>query len=189
VSSADPRELHTRASALFGEQVAAVQAHEWDLPTPCSDWNVREVVAHVVIGDSQISPLFAGERVDEVSDVNPGVLGTNPLAAWRGTALAAIAAVNAVEDLDARVHHPLGEIRGETVVGFRISDNLVHAWDLATGVTRPIELPEGLAEWCLAFWQPLAAGLPDSGFFAPSQHPPDGANAGQRLLSLLGRNG
>lgn len=182
----DPRELHTRASALFGEQVASVQSHEWDLPTPCGDWDVREVVAHVVIGDSQIPPLFAGERVERVADVNPTVLGTNPVASWRGTALAAITAL-ADADLEQTVHHPVGEIRGETVVGFRISDNLVHAWDLAKGLTRPIDLPDDLAEWCLDFWQPMTAQLEPSGFFGPKVHPPEDGSAGDRLLSLLGR--
>jgi len=188
LSDADPRELHTRASALFGEQVASVEAHEWDLPTPCAEWTVRDVVAHVVIGDSQIPDLFAGETVERVADVNPGVLGTNPLATWRGTAIASITAISEVSDLSAPVHHPVGEIRGETVVGFRISDNLVHAWDLATGLTRPIDLPGELAEWCLDFWQPLAGGLEASGFFGPAVHPPEDATPGERLLSLLGRN-
>ena len=184
----DPRELHTRASALFGEQVASVQAHEWDLPTPCRDWNVRDVVAHVVVGESQIPPLFAGEAVASVADVNPSVLGTNPVATWRGTALAAISALAEVGDLDATVSHPLGEIRGETVVGFRISDNLVHAWDLASGLTRPIELPDDLALWCLDFWQPMVSELGPSGFFGEPQEPPADASVGGRLLSLLGRS-
>jgi uncharacterized protein (TIGR03086 family) len=188
MNTPDPRELHTRASALFGEQVASIQDHEWDLPTPCSDWNVQEVVAHVVIGDSQIPPLFAGERVDSITDVNPSALGTNPMATWRGTAVAAITALSEVSDLDATVQHPLGEIPGRRVVGFRLSDSLVHAWDLASGLTRPIELPGDLAEWCLEFWQPMATDLAASGFFAPALHPPEDSSAADRLLSLLGRS-
>lgn len=187
MSDPDPVQLHTAASALFGEQVGAVQAHEWDLPTPCVDWNVRQVVAHVVLGDSQIPPLFAGERVDRVVDVNPGILGTNPLATWRGTAIGAISAFAAVDDLAAKVHHPIGEVRGDVVLGFRISDNLVHGWDIAQAVTRPIELPDDLADWCLDFWQPMAASLPSSGYFAEALHPGADATPGARLLGLLGR--
>jgi hypothetical protein len=32
------------------------------------------------------------------------------------------------------------------IVGFRVTDNLVHGWDLATACGTDVELPDGLAD-------------------------------------------
>jgi uncharacterized protein (TIGR03086 family) len=181
-----------RASAFFGEQVRDVGDEEWDLRTPCEGWDVRTVVAHVVVGDAQIPTLLSGGEVERVEEFNPSVLGTNPLAAWRGTALAAIRAFAVPGALEKRYDHPIGNVRGRTIIGFRVTDSLVHAWDIATalGDGAPggdVRLDPELAEYCLDFWFPMAATLPGSGFYANALLPPGDADAPTRLLALLGR--
>ena len=115
------------------------------------------------------------------------MLGNNPLAAWRGTALAAIRAFATPGALAERYAHPIGHITGRRIIGFRITDSLVHAWDIAQARHLDVRLDPEIAEYCLDFWLPLAAGLPASGHFSPAVMPPDGADPGLRLLSLLGR--
>jgi uncharacterized protein (TIGR03086 family) len=176
-----------RASAFFGEIVREVADDEWDLPTPCADWDVRTVVAHVVVGDSQIPQLFAGEAVEELEEYSPTVLGTNPLAAWRGTALAAIRAFAAPGALERRYPHPVGNVRGRTVIGFRISDSLVHAWDIAQAVGEDVLLDPELCEYALDFWFPMATTLSSSGYYSPALMPAADAGPAERLLALLGR--
>jgi uncharacterized protein (TIGR03086 family) len=185
-------DFFVRASAFFGEQVREVGDEEWDLPTPCEGWDVRTVVAHVVVGDAQIPALFAGGAVERVEAFSPSVLGANPLATWRGTALAAIRAFAKPGALEHRYDHPVGNVRGRTLVGFRVSDSLVHGWDVATalGDGTPgggVVLDPELCEYCLDFWFPMASTLPESGYFASALLPPDGADAATRLLALLGR--
>jgi uncharacterized protein (TIGR03086 family) len=185
-------DFFVRASAFFGEQVREVGDEEWDLATPCEGWDVRTVVAHVVVGDSQIPTLLSGGAVERVEEFNPSVLGTNPLASWRGTALAAIRAFAAPGALEKRYAHPIGDVRGRTIIGFRITDSLVHAWDIATalGDGTPgggIVLDPEIAEYCLDFWFPMASTLPSSGHFASALMPPEDADSVTRLLALLGR--
>ncbi|HZA84707.1 MAG TPA: maleylpyruvate isomerase N-terminal domain-containing protein, partial [Actinomycetes bacterium] len=43
---ADQAELHRRAVEEFGARVGAVADDQWELPTPCADWNVRQLVNH-----------------------------------------------------------------------------------------------------------------------------------------------
>lgn len=176
-----------RASAFFGEIVREVADDEWLLPTPCEGWDVRTVVAHLVVGDAMIPRLFAGEDVDHVDEYSPTVLGTNPLAAWRGTALGAIRAFAVPGALGARYAHPIGNARGRTVIGFRISDSLVHAWDIAMAIGEDVLLDPELCEYCLDFWFPMAATLPSSGYYAAARMPADDAGPAERLLALLGR--
>jgi uncharacterized protein (TIGR03086 family) len=180
-------DFFVRSSASFGEQVRDVDGDEWFAATPCADWDVRTVVAHVVVGDAQLPPLVNGETVALVEEFDPSVLGSNPLAAWRGTALAAIRAFAKPGALAERYAHPIGHITGRRIIGFRITDSLVHAWDIARARGLDVRLDPEIAEYCLDFWQPLAAGLPASGHFAPASMPPDGSDPGLRLLSLLGR--
>ena len=119
-------DFFVRSSASFGEQVREVDDEEWFAPTPCADWDVRMVVAHVVVGDAQIPLLLDGEKVEFVEEFDVSVLGKNPLAAWRGTALAAIRALSRPGVLAERYAHPIGHITGRRIIGFRITDSLGH---------------------------------------------------------------
>ncbi len=175
---------YSRASALFGARVIAIGDDQWDLPTPATEWIVKAVVAHVVVGEAQMPDLVAGRAFEPV-DVDVGVLGHDPVSAWRGTALRAIDAV-AGADLDQTVQHPLGTLPLHQVVGFRITENLVHGWDLAVACGDDIELDPELASWCLEFWLPLAGELAASDMFGPMLEPVDD-RPGSRLLALLGR--
>ena len=180
-------DFFVRSSASFGEQVREVDGEEWFAPTPCADWDVRMVVAHVVVGDAQLPLLINGDKVERVEEFDPSILGNNPLASWRGTALAAIRALARPGALAERYAHPIGHITGRRIIGFRITDSLVHAWDIARARGADVLLDPEIAEYCLDFWQPMAPGLPASGFFGTAIAPPHGADPGLRLLSLLGR--
>ncbi len=173
-----------RAAAFFGERVIAVGDHEWDLPTPSTDWIVKAVVAHVVLGEAQMPDLIAGRAVERVS-VDVSVLGPDPVSTWRGTALAALDAV-ARADLDQVVLHPLGPVPLGHVVGFRITENLVHGWDLAVACGHDVDLDPELAGWCLDFWRPMIDDLQSSDMFGPMLEPVDD-RPGSCLLGLLGR--
>ncbi|MEQ8719616.1 MAG: TIGR03086 family metal-binding protein [Acidimicrobiales bacterium] len=187
MSSAGPFDHYSRAVADFGRRVQAVRDDQWELPTPSGDWDVLSVVAHVVLGESQVPPLLAGDGVSAVATTDPGVLGPNPMAAWRGTALAALEAVRAVGDMSLVVHHPLGDLTVETVVAVRVSENLVHGWDVATALGADVTIDEEAAEWCLDLWRPVALDLAGTPHYGEPVEPPPDASAGVRLLALLGR--
>ena len=88
--------------------------------------------------------------------MDPSVLGLNPMTVWRGTALAALEVASGEGVLDAIHAHAVGDLPGGVIVGFRVTDNLVHGWDLARACGADVDLPEVLAERCLDFWLPLA---------------------------------
>ena len=187
----DTQAAYTAACAFFGEQVLGIGDEDWPLPTACAAWDVRSVVAHVVLGEAMVAELFAGGGVGRVTEVGASVLGPDPVATWRGTAVAALDAASVEGVLGASHLHPLGELPGTVIVGFRVTENIVHGWDLARAVGADVELPVGLAERCLDFWQPLVGSTVGShvtgGHFADPIVPSDDATAGVRLLALLGR--
>ncbi|MEE3252277.1 MAG: TIGR03086 family metal-binding protein, partial [Actinomycetota bacterium] len=140
---------YRQAAAFFGEALTAVRDDDWANPTPCNEWDVRSVVAHVVLGEAMVAALFSGDGVTTPVQVDPSILGPSPVATWRGTALSALKAAAADGVLDAVHARPDGDFTGAVIVGFRITDNLVHAWDLARACGSDLELPEGLTGRCL----------------------------------------
>jgi len=76
-------ELHRQALDAFGERVRGVSDVAWRQPTPCSEWDVRALVNHVVVENLWIPPLLAGKRIEDVTDIAEGdVLGDEPRRAW-----------------------------------------------------------------------------------------------------------
>ncbi|MGI9603561.1 MAG: TIGR03086 family metal-binding protein [Acidimicrobiales bacterium] len=179
-------EMLTAGVASFGELVVSIGNDEWDQPSGAADWNLQSVVAHVVVTDSQAAGLIEGEEVSWVIDVDISVLGTNPVATWRGTALRMITAFSAPGILEQHFEHPLGRLSGRRLLGNRLSENVAHGWDLAQGLGLPYTIPDEMGEWLLDFWQPHLDAL-DPGFFDTPLAVDETAPAGARFLALVGR--
>lgn len=185
-SSVDVVELYVDALAGFGNVVRDIADHEWDLPTPSTEWNVREVVAHVVFGEAHLPVVLAGDTATTQSEFSIDLLGPNPLSAWRGTALRAIEAAREPGVADRVFEVDMGSVTGRQLLGYRITDNVVHAWDLAVAVGRPTPIEDRFAEFLLEFWEPVAGQIAQSAFFDPPTQPASDSSS-DRLLALLGR--
>lgn len=183
----DPAEDAIAAMAIFGGVLTKVDDEHLELETPCVDWDVQALISHVVLGDASVPLVFAGDPLPVDAAVDVSILGPNPVATWRGTALAAIDALRAPGAMDVLVDHPTGPQLGSAVARFRLVDVLVHAWDLAAATGIEIEIPEELAEAVLDFLLPMFDSLRASGQFGEPVEPPPGAPAWQRMLGLLGR--
>lgn len=188
VAGTEPAEDAIEAMAIFGRVLEQVTDEHLELLTPCPDWDVQSLISHVVLGDASIPLLFDGRPLDVSVAVDPSILGPNPMATWRGTALAAIEAFRRPGAMEQVVAHPVGDRLGSVVARFRLIDLMGHAWDLGTAIGVDVELPEDLAEAALDFMFPMVEQLRASKFFGDSVEPPPSASAAVRFLSLIGRN-
>ena len=130
--------------------------------------------------------------MDPPREFDAGVLGANPAATWRGTALAAVAALRTPRALGQRVGLADGELVVADLVGQRVTENLVRAHDIARAVGRAgdldVESNFALADWCLDFWSGHADALLAGGVLpAEPVEPPANTDALGRLLALSGR--
>ena len=181
------------ALAATGGLVDPLDGDEWQLPTPCSDWTVRQLVGHVVGGNRLVTRALRGEPVPPLEQLGrrdpADQLGDDPSAAWQHSAddlLAAFAAPGVLE----RTHTvPAGTLPGPAIVHLRVVETLVHGWDLAVATGRQLAVPDELAAAELAFSRDLLGRLPAGRTpFAPSRPVDDGAPALDRLAALLGRS-
>ena len=184
----DARALHRRATERVGELVQAIREDQWGLPTPCTDWDVRALLQHLVYEQRWVVPLLAGATIQEVGDRFEGdLLGSDPKGAWASAASAAVAAFSAPDALERTVHLSYGDVPGEHYAFELGSDLLVHGWDLARGIGADGRLDPELAAFCYERWLPRAGTLRASGLFGPEVPVPADADPGTKLLGLMGR--
>ena len=182
-----PAEDAIEAMALFGRVLAQVDDRHLDLDTPCPEWNVEALISHVVLGDASVPMLFEDRPLPEGVTIDPSLLGPNPMATWRGTALAAIEALRQPGSMERLVDHPSGRRPGSVFARFRLVDVLGHTWDLAQAIGVDAEIPEHLADTALDFLFPLVEQLRESAYFGVAVEPPPDADAVTRFLALIGR--
>ena len=183
----DVKNQHQRALMEFGRRVRAVTPDQWSAATPCSDWDVRALVHHLVVEQLWVPDMLAGRTVEEVGDRYEGDrMGDDVVGAWEDAAAKARDAVERV-DLEQTVHLSYGDVPAEHYVAQMTADLAVHAWDLARGIGGDENLDNALVEWVYDFTLPHADALAASGLFADLVPVPEGADAQTRLIALYGR--
>ncbi len=117
------------------------------LPTPCSEWSVRDLANHVVGEDAWTVPLMRGSTLEEVGDTLDGdLLGDEPVAAALRSADQAVAVVAETLPAGGTVHLSYGVESKEELRPPAGADHLVHAWDLAAAIGGDRHLDEALLE-------------------------------------------
>lgn len=181
-----PADQLPTALDVTGRLIASVTSTQWDAPTPCPDWTVRDLVGHLVTGNFQFASAVGGQSPYVVADSRPD--DDDLLPAWRDSASALVGAFGQPGALDRIVTVPFGTVPGIIALHLRITEVLVHGWDVARATGQAAAFPEDLAEQELAFSRGKLADIPpDRRPFAPPQPVRDDAPAIDRLAACLGR--
>jgi uncharacterized protein (TIGR03086 family) len=183
------RELFDGAATAFIERVGGVDPRSWSLVTPCTDWEVRQLVHHVVEELRWIPPLLDGATVAEVGDRFAGdLLGDDPTGAAVEAARDAIAAAG-VADPERTVHLSRGEQPARAYLTEVGLDVLVHTWDLARATGQADPGPDELAAAASeAFAADDEGEWRSYGIIAASVTPPADASPIGRLVARFGRD-
>jgi len=188
--STDLRKLHRRAMETFGGLVHQIRDDQWVLPTPCSEWDVRTLVNHLVYENRWAVPLFAGSTIAEVGDRFEGdLLGDNPVQAWDSSAEEALAAVATPDALERIVHLSFGDVPGREYANQLFADLLIHGWDLATAIGGNTRLDPEMVDACAIWFAGMAEVYRAGGAVGPRPDVPADADAQTKLLADFGRRG
>jgi uncharacterized protein (TIGR03086 family) len=127
----DPRILLAAATATATEVVGAVRPEQLADPTPCTEYDVRDLLGHLVGVAHRITlmgrgedPMSAPDLVDDVAD-----------GAWTTTWVAAVAEARAAWTDDAALDRTVvlpwaTDTGGVALLGY-VSELTVHTWDIA----------------------------------------------------------
>jgi uncharacterized protein (TIGR03086 family) len=184
----EPLEALDRARQGLAARLALVGDDQWGLPTPCTEWDVRALVTHVVSSCTLAPMLLRGMDLAEARAAFTPPEG-DLRAAFAPAADAQAAAFAEPGALARTVRHPAGEIPGADYLGLRISDMAIHTWDLARAIGADEALDPELVALSYARMAPRAPFLGQSGFFGtgPSGEVGEDHPLQDRLLDLAGR--
>jgi uncharacterized protein (TIGR03086 family) len=185
---ADLPALFRRNAESFGALVDRVGDGQWSGPTPCTEWDVRTLVNHVVYEQLWAPHLCAGETIADVGDRYEGdVLGDDPKGAWHGGIDGSRAAFDKV-DLDATVHLSFGDVPASEYLVQMVTDLAVHGWDLAKATGGDTTIDPETATLLLDTWSAQEELVRGSGVFGDEIKVGADADDQAKLLALLGRD-
>jgi uncharacterized protein (TIGR03086 family) len=185
-------DLNTMRDACLSTEryVGQVTPEQYGLPTPCSEWDVRALLNHmlgaIVLGHA----LFADTAPAVI--MGPGglpegdLVGDDPLKAYRVATEGLLSAASGGA-LDRPHQTPLGEMPGAVLGGFITLDILVHGWDVAKATGQDPTLEPDLADEVLAFANGFFTDETRAPRIGPEIPVPADAPATARLVGFLGR--
>jgi uncharacterized protein (TIGR03086 family) len=185
----NPADLYIAAMDATQRYVAGVPSDKWTNPTPCDEWDVRDVVSHVVSGNLWLGELFNGKTIEEVGDVFEGdVLGDDPVGAYKRSVEIAKAAVSAPGAMDATTHLSFGDVPGSEYASQMFLDLLIHGWDIAAGSGQDRTLNADLVRACYPVAEKMTSVARETGAYGDDLGVTDESDLQTKLLGLLGRS-
>lgn len=191
VLATDPRAAHLAALDWVSGLAAAVPADRMAGPTPCNEFDVRTLLAHLVTTVRRPAAIAAGTDPLVPPLVSEDVLDA-PAEAYVAEAAAlhgAWSGPDAVELLDRTVRMPFGEVPVRVALWVYVNETLVHGWDLAVATGQPVEADPALATTALEVARRFLPAEPRGGPvpFGPVVTPAPGAGPTEQLANWAGR--
>ncbi|MGI5340187.1 TIGR03086 family metal-binding protein [Streptomyces sp. CA-181903] len=184
----DPRPQLRRAVAQFAAVAAAVRPERLDDPTPCTEYDVRGLLGHVVAVDHTLAGVASsGGYRPSGPPAAPQVADDGWVAALDEAGDRLVAAWDDESVLTAMYDVPWGKSPGYSVISFLVMETVVHTWDLNEALGRHVALDPELSELALKVAETLPSEGRAGGFDA-ARPAPEGADVHTRLAARTGRS-
>ncbi|MEE4021956.1 TIGR03086 family metal-binding protein [Gordonia sp. PKS22-38] len=142
----DPRPAYAAATTWVFELLSAVSDDQLDSPTPCEDFDVQTLAAHLVATANKAVALGSGADALAL----PSFADRHDAAAYVETVGRAVEVWSDDSTLARTVKVPWGEVPGAAALWGYVSETLVHGWDLAVATGQPAEADPTIVEPVLA---------------------------------------
>jgi uncharacterized protein (TIGR03086 family) len=185
----DPRLPFAKAVALAGQVIASVAPGQLDDPTPCTEFDVRQLTGHLVgvlhrvaiVGrgeDALAVPLIVADGGDDQRWYDRWTEAAHEVqAVWSDPAI-----------LARTVRLPFAEMPGAAVMALYTSEVTVHTWDLASATGQQPDWDDAVVGAALAgIRRALPADREPEVPFAPVVPVGDDAPMIDRLVAWTGR--
>ncbi|HEX6151871.1 maleylpyruvate isomerase family mycothiol-dependent enzyme [Nocardioides sp.] len=147
----------------------AVREDQLTLPTPCEQWDVGQLVAHLALDPANMLDMATGGAPDW--SATPDRV-EDPAGTFRAGS-------------DALLAHWR---ESEESADWQIAELAVHTWDVATATGQPTEsLDPEVAERGLAFMSGALKPELRGNAFGPERTAPEGASVYERIAAFSGR--
>jgi uncharacterized protein (TIGR03086 family) len=190
----DLRVLHRRALQVTVDVVNQVTPQQLGAPTPCTEWDLGQLLAHMAGQNRGFAASARGERSD-ASIFAPLPVDDDP-AGGHAASAEDVAAAFAEEGVELRELW-LPEVRdggpfpAQTAIGFHLVDCVAHAWDVARAIDVPVSFDDEVLDAALIISLAIPDGpvrLRPGAAFGPGIGIGGQAPTLDRILGLLGRS-
>ena len=178
-----------RAFASTAGVLSGVDVQKLDGATPCSSWQVRELVNHIVGGTTFFA--VAAETGQAPAPAETDFCEGDFVSEFNKGAARAVKAFEADGVMDKMMKLPFGELPGGVFINIAATDTFTHGWDLAKATGQSTDLAPELAAGLLAgAKQFISDGIrgPEPMPFGAEQKAPSGATNADQLAAFLGRS-
>lgn len=180
-------QLHYQTATLQ-DLMAGVKGDQWDNPTPCAKWTVRDLAGHLVGGGTMFAASFRGDTVEvDADDETPDLLGDDPAAALAGMIADFEASAGSPGAMERDVVLPFGTLPAQVALDLVKFDLLIHAWDLARATGQPFDPPAEVVDSARQTAEKMIEGMRDGDTFRDATDAPAGASSIDQLAAFTGR--
>jgi uncharacterized protein (TIGR03086 family) len=176
-----------RAVDQTGRIISNLGFGQLALSTPCTEWNARDVVNHLISSLHMFSQAAMGAKFN-LEEFGVDRVKYDAAVSYGQEAAKLKVALGRAGVLDQEWQLAFGETPGWLAVDIAIIEFVTHGWDLATATNSKVALDPELSEVALANARELVSQFGrQEGVFAPEIEAPEGADAHQRLAAFTGR--
>src|SRR5215831_4817429 len=155
-------ERYRRVAAGFSARVDGIGTDQWDAPTPCPAWTVRDLVGHVV----SVHRAILGGR--DVAPPPPPADDADLAAAWHRATADVSAALADPVGATAPVGGRFAPMPFEQLVGMLgCFDTIVHTWDLARATGQDERLDPAAVTFSFDALRPNDDAIRGDGAYGP----------------------
>ena len=190
----NPVDPFNKASSHVKTVLAGVKQEQLNAPTPCSEWEVKELINHLISGAENAQAALTGhpEQIylgtSESSYASEGNI-TRLSAGYDLRVSEAMQAAASPGAMEFTVPGPAGEMTSGQFLAATFMDQLIHTWDLAKATGQDTRLDPELTKIC---FQMCVPGLADMGrnlgVIGPVVSVPDDASTQDKLMGYMGRH-
>ena len=137
------------ACAWTGDVLAHVTQEQLTLPTPCADWQVHDLIDHIV-GATQFFADLAEFGSSPEDEEWPAYSEGNFVTSFGQQARRALSAFEAPEAMERVMALPIGAAPGSQVIQVATGEIFIHGWDLAKATGHAVPADDELAAELLA---------------------------------------
>ncbi|WP_434587337.1 TIGR03086 family metal-binding protein [Streptomyces sp. A5-4] len=161
--------------------------------TPCAEYTVRDLIAHVDEVSSGFAALAHGES-GEGGDVDPATEPAAPDVSpdWRESVTKNVRALGDAWDDPAAWHGRTVaagvELANELWGKIAFTEMVVHGWDIAKATGQPFDLPQATLQACFDHVAGFVPNAPVEGLWGPAVEVPADAPLLDRVVAVTGRH-
>ena len=168
--------------------LAGVRSDQLSAPTPCSEWNVQELIIHAIKVPRRFYGIVTGGPLSDINAVKEPLPPEGALAAYEAGFERLLREIKAPDALERVVVHPrFGDTAISKLMMLPFTDALIHKWDLAKATDQDTSLDCSLARARYDYLSPTIENRRKPELFGSEVEVSIDASIQDRLLAMTGR--